>query len=137
MTHYLSEYEVIGINQYVIQVVSPEKQVGVADPRLLVSAVRRPKMMVDDIDVYPSVFEKAAALFEALLKGRCFHAANMQTAFLAMVQFLNYNGYDIEMSPQTAIEFAEGVSRQNCSFEQIVDTIRRHSVPFELSTKDL
>jgi len=130
MTHYLSEYEVIGINQYVIQVVSPEKQVGVADPRLLVSAVRRPKMMVD-------VFEKAAALFEALLKGRCFHAANMQTAFLAMVQFLNYNGYDIEMSPQTAIEFAEGVSRQNCSFEQIVDTIRRHSVPFELSTKDL
>lgn len=130
MTHYLSEYEVIGINQYVIQLISPEKQVGVADPRLLVSAVRRPKMMVD-------VFEKAAALFEALLKGRCFHAANMQTAFLAMVQFLNYNGYDIEMSPQTAIEFAEGVSRQNCSFEQIVDTIRRHSVPFELSTKDL
>lgn len=130
MTHYLSEYEVIGINQYVIQLISPEKQVGVADPKQLASAVCRPKMMVD-------VFEKAAALFEALLKGRCFYEANMQTAFLAMVQFLNYNGYDIEMSPQTAIEFAEGVSRQNCSFEQIVDTIRRHSVPFELSTKDL
>lgn len=130
MTHYLSEYEVIGINQYVIQLISPEKQVGVADPRLLVSAVRRPKMMVD-------VFEKAAALFEALLKGRCFHAANMQTAFLAMVQFLNYNGYDIEMSPQTAKEFAESVARQKCSFKQIVDTIRRHSVPYELSTKDL
>jgi len=129
MTHYLSEYEVIGINQYVIQFISPEKQVGVADPKQLASAVRRPMLVVDDFDVYPSVFEKAAALFEALLEGRCFHAANMQTAFLAMVQFLNYNGYDIEMSPQTAIEFAEGVSRQNCSFEQIVETIRRHSVP--------
>jgi len=121
MTHYLSEYEVIGINQYVIQLISPEKQVGVADPKQLASAVCRPKMMVD-------VFEKAAALFEALMRGRCFHAANKRTAFLAMVQFLGYNGFDFKMDPEAAKEFVKGVVRNRYTFGQIVDVIRRHSV---------
>lgn len=128
MIYYLTENEVIAINQYVIQVTSPNEQVGVLNPEMLSSAVNRPKQSVGGQDAYPTVFEKAAALFESLAKNHCFYNANKRTAFLAMIQFLSYNGYNFEMDPKAAEDFVVDVVLHKYTFEQIVDVIRQHSV---------
>ncbi len=60
---YLSVQEVIAINVAVIQKYSPGEHIGVKDSGLLESAILRPRSWAFGEDVYPTLFEKAAALF--------------------------------------------------------------------------
>ncbi|QGG48836.1 type II toxin-antitoxin system death-on-curing family toxin [Heliorestis convoluta] len=55
------------------------------------------------------MFEKAGALLESLAKNHAFHNANKRTAFLALLQFLAYNGYHFEMHPKKAVDFVVDV----------------------------
>ncbi len=89
MTHsrFLSVQEVIAINLAMIQRYSPGEQVGVKEPGLLESAVLRPQSSAFGNDAYPSIFEKAAALFESLGQNHPFHNANKRTAFTTLVIF--------------------------------------------------
>lgn len=64
----LSTNQIIAINAIQIKVYSPTEQIGVKDPGLLDSAVNRPRQTVFENDVYPSIHEKAAALFESISK---------------------------------------------------------------------
>ncbi|MFO7295750.1 MAG: type II toxin-antitoxin system death-on-curing family toxin [Clostridia bacterium] len=125
---YLTVEEIIAINQYVILKTSPQEQIGVLHPDLLDSAVARPQQSVFGQDAYPTIFEKAAALLESLARNHCFHNANKRTAFLSMLQFLNNNGYDIEMDSKEAEDFVVDIVQGKYTFEQIVDVIRQHSI---------
>ena len=70
---YLTTNQVIAINTVQIRLYSPQEQVGVKDVKLLESAINRPKQSVFGDDAYPTVFEKAAALFESIAKNHAFH----------------------------------------------------------------
>lgn len=128
MTDYLTPEEVIAINLYVIQEFSPHEQAGVRSPELLDSAVNRPRQSVFGDDAYPTIWEKAAALFESLAQNHPFHNGNKRTAFLALLQFLSYNGYQFTMAPKQAENFVVDVVNHKYSFEEIVEMIRLHSV---------
>lgn len=65
---YLTTNQVIAINTVQIRLYSPQEPVGVKDPGLLDSAINRPKQTVFGNDAYPSIYEKAAALFESIAK---------------------------------------------------------------------
>jgi death on curing protein len=125
---YLTVQEVIAIHFVIMERYSPKEQKGVKDPALLESAVYRPQQSVFGQDAYPTVFEKAAALFESLAKNHCFHNANKRTAFVSLIQFLKYNGYDFHMPQDDAIEFVVDVVNNRYSFEQIVATIKEYSL---------
>lgn len=127
MTYYLTPEEVIAINQYVIQEFSPNEQIGVRSPELLNSAVNRPRQTVFGEDAYPTIFEKATALFESLAQNHPFHNANKRTAFLALLQFLSYNGYEFMMTQKQAEDFVVDVVNHKYTFEQVVEMIRQHS----------
>ena len=72
---YLTTNQVIAINTVRIRLYSPDEPLGVKDPNLLDSAINRPKQSVFGSDAYPTIFEKAAALFESIAKNHAFHNA--------------------------------------------------------------
>jgi death-on-curing protein len=124
---YLTVEEVVAINFFIIGKYSPNELKGIKEPALLESAVYRSQQSVFGKDAYPTIFEKAASLFESLAKNHCFHNANKRTAFVALVQFLKYNGYYFTMPQDDAIEFVVDVVNHRYSFEQIVATIKEYA----------
>jgi len=124
---YLTVDEVIFFNFMLIEEHGGREQAGVKDMSVLESAVERPKQTVFGEDAYPTVFDKAAALLESLVKNHPFHNANKRTAFLSMVTFLKLNGYDFEMGQKEAEDFVVDVVVKRYGVEQIADIIKRHS----------
>ncbi len=124
---YLTEEELILMNSILIKKYSPHEMIGVKSPDLLNSAVNRPRQSVFGEDAYPTIFEKAAALFESLVQNHAFHNANKRVAFAAMVQFLRYNNYKFVMAPQDAETFTIAVVEHKYSFEDIVKIIKDNS----------
>lgn len=127
MTYYLTVEEVFAINLHVIQTTSPNEQKGVKFPNLLESAVNRPRQSAFEEDASPTIFEKAVALFESLAQNHAFHNANKRAAFLALLQFFNYNGYEFKMDKKRAEDFTVDVVNHVYSFQQIVEIIQEHS----------
>ncbi|AXM87773.1 type II toxin-antitoxin system death-on-curing family toxin [Anoxybacillus ayderensis] len=125
---YLTVEEIIATNFFIIEKYSPREMKGVKEKSLLESAVYRPQQSLLGEDAYPTIFEKAAALFESLAKNHCFHNANKRTAFVALIQFLKYNGYRFVMPKDEAIEFVVDVVNHQYSFNEIVATIKEYTV---------
>lgn len=125
---YLTATEVILLNELAIKKITPSEPVGVKDLGLLESAVDRPKSSAFGDDAYPTIFEKAAALFESIGKNHAFLNANKRTAFIALNLFLGYNGYKLEMEKKFAEDFTVDMVNKVYSFEQIVAIIKEYSV---------
>ncbi|MFD1360951.1 type II toxin-antitoxin system death-on-curing family toxin [Lentibacillus salinarum] len=124
---YLTAKEVISINIYLINRYSKDETAGVKDASLLDSAINRPKQSAFCEDAYPSIFEKAAALFQSLALNHAFHSANKRTAFTSMVQFLKYNGLRFLMDPKEAEDFVVDTVLHKYDFDAIVHMIREHT----------
>ncbi|MCD8511719.1 MAG: type II toxin-antitoxin system death-on-curing family toxin [Bacillus sp. (in: Bacteria)] len=124
---YLTTNQVIAINTIQIRLYSPNEPLGVKDPGLLDSAINRPKQSVFGRDAYPSVYEKAAALFESLAKNHAFHNANKRTALASLIVFLKINHYRWTMGIEEEQDFTVDVVNHKYTFEQIVSTIESHT----------
>ncbi|WP_411348822.1 type II toxin-antitoxin system death-on-curing family toxin [Paenibacillus sp. WLX2291] len=126
---YVTIQEIIYFNAMLIDEHGGEEDTGVRDLGLLESAVNRPKQTMLGKDLYPTVFHKAAALFESIAKNHAFHNANKRTAFLSMVVFLEMNAYVFEMDQKAAEDFTVDVVTGACAAEHIADIIEQHCVP--------
>ncbi|WP_322923442.1 type II toxin-antitoxin system death-on-curing family toxin [Paenibacillus campi] len=126
---YLSIQEVIAINVAMIQRYSPAEYIGVKEPDLLEPAVYRPQSTAFGEDAYPTIYEKAAALFESLGQNHPFHNANKRTACTALVIFLRYNGLHFKMDTKKAEDFT--VDRVNHQLDRghVAAIIEAHSNP--------
>jgi len=105
MTTFLTKEEVISAHYFMMKRMNDSEQAGVKDHGLLDSAVHRPQQSVFGEDAYPSLFDKAAALLESLVKNHCFHNGNKRTAYLVTKSFLLLNGYHLQMERKYAVEF--------------------------------
>lgn len=126
MTKYLNIEEVILFNHLLIEGHGGQEQSGVKDLNMLESAIERPKQTVFGEDAYPTVFLKAAALFESLAKNHSFHNANKRTAFLSTVTFLSLNGYEFEMSQKQAEDFTVNVVLHVYTLQELADILQQH-----------
>lgn len=127
---YLSVEEVVAINIAAIQRYSPGEQIGIKSNSLLESALLRPQSSAFAEEAYPSIFEKAAALFQSLGENHAFQNANKRTAFTALVIFLHYNGLHFKMEQKQATDFTVDMVNHMYTFEEIVEMINEHSVSF-------
>jgi death on curing protein len=88
---------------------------GVRDFQALESALSRPFQTFDNVELYPSIIEKAASLLESLLANHPFVDGNKRTGYVLMRLFLKKNGMDIiadeETKYQFVIDVALGVKR--------------------------
>ena len=76
MTNFLTKEEVIAAHYFMMKRMNDAEQAGVKDHGLLESAVHRPRQSVFGEDAYPTLFDKAAAFMESLVKNHCFHSGN-------------------------------------------------------------
>mgnify|MGYP001260784137 FL=1 len=125
--NYLTTNQVIAINAIQIRLYSPHEPLGVKEPNLLDSAINRPKQSVYGRDAYPSIYEKAAALFESIAKKHAFHNANKRTALASLIVFLKLNEYEWTMGIEEEQDFTVDVVNHRYTFEEIVLIISNHT----------
>lgn len=100
---------------------------GLRDTTLLESAVNRPQATYAGDDLYPTLFDKAAALLHSLLKNHPFIDANKRTAFSSCGIFLKLNGYTLANEHKKSVEFALAVERNDLTLEQIAKWLGEHT----------
>ena len=124
---YLTTNQVIAINTVQIRLYSPNEPVGVKDVNLLDSAINRPKQSIFGNDAYPTIHEKAAALFESIAKNHAFHNANKRTALASLIIFLKINHYKWTMGIEEEQDFTVDVVNHKYTFQEIVSVIELHT----------
>jgi death-on-curing protein len=100
---------------------------GLRDPGLLKSAVGRPFQTFGGEDLYPSIFEKAAALGESLIINHPFIDGNKRTGAVAMVALLEENGLMLSVDQEDFYDFVISISTGEKKFKQIVEWLQQNA----------
>lgn len=127
MPKFLTREEVISAHYFMMKRMNDTEQAGVKDHGLLDSAVHRPQQSVFGEDAYPSLFDKAAALLDSLVKNHCFHNGNKRTAYLVTKSFLMLNGYHLRMERKYTVEFIVDIATGLHTLEAISRMLEEHS----------
>ena len=100
---------------------------GLRDLGLLESAVMRPQATFDGIDLYKTVFDKAAALVHSLLMNHQFVDGNKRTAVFSVMTFLELNGCLFNARQKEVIEYALYIENSQPEIEEISVWLKNHS----------
>ena len=76
----------------------------------LEAALASPRHTMFGEELYPGVFSKAAILFYSLIQNHPFVDGNKRTAFLALMRFLNINGYALDATNDELYQFTVDVA---------------------------
>jgi death-on-curing protein len=104
-------------------------QPGLRDLALLESAVARPQATFNNVDLYPGLFEKAAALLDSLVNNHAFVDGNKRVGITATALFLLANGYRIRTSSAELEVFTLRVATEHPSIKELAAWIENHSQP--------
>ncbi|MCM3790394.1 type II toxin-antitoxin system death-on-curing family toxin [Domibacillus indicus] len=126
MIKFLTHKQVIFLNGVVIKRYSPDEMIGVKDEKMLDSALMRPQSSAFGEDAYPSLTEKAAALYASLAQNHAFQNANKRTAFACLHQFLWINGYRLQIPEKEAEDYTVYVVNEKPPIQLISDWISEH-----------
>lgn len=100
---------------------------GVRDRGALESALARPFQTFGGEDLYPNIFEKAAAIGESLIMNHPFIDGNKRSGYLLMEALLRYGGYNIIASDEDLYNFVISISTSSISFEEIVEWVKNNT----------
>jgi death on curing protein len=89
--HYLQEREVLIIHARLIDTSGGTH--GLRDVGLFKSILEKPKLVLQDKEVYMSLFLKAAVYFESFAQFHVFVDGNKRTAIASALRFLYNNGF--------------------------------------------
>lgn len=101
---------------------------GIRDMGLVESAVARPQATFGGKYLYFSIFDKAAALLQSLLKNHPFVDGNKRTALTSSGLFLWKNDYKLINNHKEEVEFAVKVDNGNLTVEQISKWLEKHAI---------
>ena len=94
---------------------------------LLESAVARPFQTFGGEDLYPTIFEKAAALGESLVTNHPFIDGNKRTGMLAMAALLIGHEFNFSAYSDDLYNFVISISTSSVSFEEIVEWLKNNT----------
>ena len=101
---------------------------GLRDRGLLESAVYSADSSFGDVEVYPSLEEKAARLAFAITGNHAFVDGNKRIGAHAMLLFLSLNGIELEYTQNELSDMILDVAAGNLRFEDMVKWIIKHQV---------
>lgn len=127
MTNYsaLSIEQVLYLHEKIIELARGIQ--GVRDFALLHSGLERCKATFAGEDLYPSVFEKAAALLHSLVMNHPFLDGNKRTAYETMKRFLYVNGYAIVATKSEIITLCLAADNEGWGVRQISTWVAQHT----------
>jgi len=102
---------------------------AVRDAGLLDSAVHRPRTTLFGEDAYPTIFEKAAALMDSLVRNHGLVDANKRTAWLAGATFIELNGWILEAPDDGAFNLVLGIAEGRADLAETAAALESWSHP--------
>jgi death-on-curing protein len=99
----------------------------VRDMGLLESALARPQATFGGEDLYPGLWDKAAALMHSLIKNHPFVDGNKRTALTATGLFLELNGYTMTAGNEEALDFTRQAAVGEIAVESMAAWLEAHS----------
>ena len=99
----------------------------IRDQGLMESAIARPYQTFGGEDLYPTVFEKAAALTESIIINHPFIDGNKRTGLLAMLVILEIGNFKISASNDDTYSFTIQISTGEIKFKEIVIWLKNNT----------
>ncbi len=100
---------------------------GVREPGLLLAIAAKPHANFGGEDLYPTVFLKAAALYEALCNYHIFIDGNKRCGIAVCEYFLHKNNYLLQASRQQKEEFTLFIATTNPNLEEVAAWLQKQS----------
>ena len=125
--NFLSLQQVLFINSRVVA--ETGGQTGLRDLALLESAVGRPRATLDGNELYPGLFEKAAALLDSLVNNHPFVDGNKRTGITSAAMFLRINGFRLICSQTEMETFTLQVATSHPSIAELSIWLKAHCQP--------
>ncbi|MFC4231168.1 type II toxin-antitoxin system death-on-curing family toxin [Parasediminibacterium paludis] len=101
---------------------------GIRDEGYLQSAIERPFSTFIGEELYPTPYEKAAAILESILKNHPFVDGNKRTALIACDAILRLHQLIFTLSQAEAYDFVINVATSQIDFEGAVEFLKSKSV---------
>lgn len=100
---------------------------GIRDLGLIQSAIARPQASFGGEDLYPTIIDKAAALFHSLIFNHAFTDGNKRTSLTSTARFLYINGFNLEATQKELIDFPLKVENKHLDIDQIAKWLKEHT----------
>lgn len=127
--NYLSPQQVLFINSRLMA--ETGGTTGLRDMALLESAVARPQATFDRKELYPGLYEKAAALLDSLVNNHPFVDGNKRTGITSAAIFLRINDVRLSCSQDELETFTLQVATLHPSIDELSVWLREHSQPVQ------
>ena len=101
---------------------------GLRDRGLLESAVYSADSSFGDVEVYPSLEEKAARLAFAITGNHAFVDGNKRIGMYAMLTFLEVNGIHLNCGNEDVIKVGLGVASGTMKYEDVLAWVNEHQM---------
>jgi death-on-curing protein len=102
---------------------------GVLSMERLAAAVARPHTGFGEMEFFPTVFDKAAALMSSIITTHPFVDGNKRTGIAAAGLFLEANGHVLTATQTELEDMAVAVARENPAVDEIAIWLEQHSSP--------
>jgi death-on-curing protein len=125
VTIYLTAEQVLFIHYRLLSETGGEH--GVRDLGMLESAIARPKATFARQELYPDIFEKAAARMESLINNHPFVDGNKRTGIACAVLFLKQNGFSFSAKNAELESFTLRVASSKVGPSESARWLKKHS----------
>ncbi len=102
---------------------------GIRDLGLLESAIAQPRMTFGGEDLYPNLWEKAAALGFSIIMNHPFVDGNKRTGHAATETLLVLNGLEISASVDEQERVVLAIASGDLGREAFVEWLQQHTAP--------
>lgn len=129
-TRFLSLAEVLDLSGRVL--VAGGGSSAIRELGALESALAQPRATFDDVELYPTLVEKAAALGFSLIRNHPFVDGNKRIGHAALEVFLVLNGQQLNTSVDDGERVILGVAAGTIGRDEFAKWLRQHLVAFQL-----
>ena len=120
----LSQKQIIMLHSQLIKATGGTD--GIRDYGLLESALTAPFHSFAEIDMFPSIQQKAARLCYGLVKNHAFIDGNKRIGAHAMLVFLALNKIELDYTQEELISIILNIASSKCDFNDLLDWIIKH-----------
>lgn len=103
---------------------------GLRDPGILVASLKRPFATFGGEDLFPTAFDKAAAMMHGIITGHPFIDGNKRTGYQLGRLLLQEGGYDVEASEDERYAMVIRAASGQMEVEDIKAWLTDHSMAY-------
>ena len=122
---YLRHRQVLWVYRRVIEETGGSP--GIRDNGLLQSALARPQATFGGRDLYPTLFEKAAALAESIVRNHPFVDGNKRMAWECLDLTLEMNGFRVTASANQSFDLLMRIIERKATVQDVAEWLSQHT----------